>query len=120
MWKRNKFIGKKRNRYTITYDILRSVLRGRRQRTKIMYDSNLSWVPLSELLKRLVDCGLLKVKLKKVDDYIRPLYFITEKGVEFVKMYEKLAKMLIKNWNKKVARRRSNRNRNRRRFLFED
>ena len=63
---------KKRTRYQIIYDILSATADGEKK-TKIMYNSNLSYSGTNKYLKELIENGLLEER--------NNLYFLTEKGL---------------------------------------
>lgn len=81
----------KRSRLEICVDILQTVSRGCHKPTRIMYKSNLSWIPLCEVLDFLTSQGALEVKKigKKRE------YYITSKGREILEYYEQLKRMLM-------------------------
>ncbi len=68
-------------------EILSVVMNGFGKPTQIMYKSNISWVVLQSQLNAFVAGGLLDV----VAYGSRRRYVITDKGIEMVKAYEKVA-----------------------------
>ena len=80
----------KRSRLEIYVDVLQVIDGGCNRPTRIMYKSNLSWIPLHEVLNFLTAQGALKVK----ETGRKREYYITEKGKEILKYYEQLIRML--------------------------
>ena len=68
-------------------EILKVVMSGFGKPTQIMYKSNISWVVLQSQLNAFVAGGLLNV----VTYGSRRRYAITQKGIEMVKSYERVA-----------------------------
>lgn len=68
-------------------EILKVVMSGFGKPTQIMYKSNISWVVLQAQLDTFVAGGFLNV----VSYGSRRRYAITDKGIEMVKAYEKVA-----------------------------
>ena len=81
----------RRSRLEICIDVLQIVNRGCHKPTRIMYKSNLSWIPLCEVLSFLINQGALRVKEKGK----KKEYYVTEKGKEILKYYEQLKSMLM-------------------------
>ena len=81
----------RRSKLEIYMDVLRIISKGCHKPTRIMYRSNLSWNPLCEVMDFLVNQGVVRVKKsgKKKE------YYLTEKGREILKYYEKLTLMLM-------------------------
>ncbi|MCS7387073.1 MAG: hypothetical protein NDF55_10190 [archaeon GB-1867-005] len=81
----------RRSKLEIYMDVLRIISKGCHKPTRIMYRSNLSWNPLCEVMDFLVNQGVVRVKKsgKKKE------YYLTEKGREILKYYEKLKLMLM-------------------------
>jgi len=80
----------KRSRLEIYVDVLQVIDGGCHKPTSIMYKSNLSWIPLREVLNSLTSQGAVTVK----NTGRRREYYITEKGKEILKYYEQLIRML--------------------------
>lgn len=80
----------KRSRFQIFVDVLRVIAEGEYKRTRIMYKSNLSWIPLVRILDRMIELGLIEER-KKENRYC---YFITEKGKNFLKTVDSIKKAL--------------------------
>lgn len=80
----------KRSRLEICIDILKIMKKGVRKPTRIMYSSNISWIPLLEILKFLKEQGAISVNNigKKKE------YHITDKGREILKYYEQFKAIL--------------------------
>ena len=81
----------RRSRLEICIDVLQIVNRGCHKPTRIMYKSNLSWIPLCEVLNFLISQGALMMKEKGK----KKEYYVTEKGKEILKYYEQLKSMLM-------------------------
>ena len=80
----------KRSRLEICVEVLQVINGGCHKPTSIMYKSNLSWIPLREVLNSLTSQGAVTVK----NTGRRREYYITEKGKEILKYYEQLIRML--------------------------
>ena len=81
----------KRSKLEICVEVLQNINRGVHKPTRIMYKSNLSWIPLCEVLNFLTNQGAIMVKTlgKKRE------YYITERGKEILGYYEQLRSMLM-------------------------
>jgi len=75
---------RRRSRYDIIAEILSAARDGARP-THIMYKSNLSFRQQRKYLNRLLDAGLIAVKVKSP-----PVYKTTELGEEWLKNYRKV------------------------------
>ena len=75
----------------ICVEVLQIINKGFRKPTRIMYKSNLSWVPLCEVLSFLANQGA--VRIKKIGK--KREYYITERGKEILGYYEQLRSMLM-------------------------
>jgi predicted transcriptional regulator len=82
----------KRSKLELYFDVLESINKGTHKPTRIMYDTNLSWNTLNEVLGPLVDNEFLR---KEVYNSSKKRYFITDKGVEALEYYEKSVEDLI-------------------------
>ncbi len=82
---------KKRSRLEIYVETLRWIRSGVNKPTNIMYKSNLSWIPLKEILGSLVNQDLIRV----VDNKNKRTYEITEKGRSVLKYFERAEELLI-------------------------
>ena len=80
----------KRSRLEIYLDVLEKVSRGVSRPTNIMYKCNLSWRPLQEVLKSLIEKGLIE----EIEHRNHKYYTITEKGKGILIYLEKLILML--------------------------
>ena len=81
----------RRSRLEICINVLQIVNKGCHKPTRIMYKSNLSWIPLCEVLSFLMKQGALRMKERGK----KREYYITEKGKEILKYYEQLRSMLM-------------------------
>ena len=71
----------RRSRFEIYANILSVVRSGISQPTRIMYTTNLSWLPLNQILAQLVSQGLLEeYKDEGKDNRTKVTYRITPKG----------------------------------------
>jgi predicted transcriptional regulator len=77
----------RRSLLQVRMEILKVVNNGFGKPTQIMYKSNISWVVLQSQLKAFVAGGLLNMAAYGS----RRRYSITEKGIEMVKAYDKVA-----------------------------
>ena len=80
------FAGKEpsyRLKQELIYKILMAA-RAPKTRTKILYESMISWEQCNEFLKELINEGLLKY------DPFNSAYVTTVKGLKFIQQYEKL------------------------------
>lgn len=77
----------RRTRFDIIVDILTCLLNGGKNKTKIVYGANLNFRLVEKYLEILIEKGL--VEEENVDG--KTLYHVTEKGLELVKIYRKLA-----------------------------
>jgi len=80
----------KRSRLEMYLDVLEKISQGVSKPTNIMYRCNLSWCPLQEILRSLIEKGLIE-EIKKHD---RKYYVITKKGKEILIYLGKLIRML--------------------------
>ncbi len=81
---------KYRSRIQIMADILKVIEdRGKARFTHILYGANLSYDRLKKYLKELIDRGLIREETIENVTY----YYLTEKGVKFLKEYEKIRKL---------------------------
>jgi predicted transcriptional regulator len=91
----------RRSRFEIYVDILNEIMDGVKKPTKIMYGANLSYKPLKEILRSMLDQGLiLEMEGPKKDKRTKVTYELTTKGVNVVRYFSK-AKSLIEISNPK-------------------
>jgi predicted transcriptional regulator len=91
----------RRSRFEIYVDVLIEIMNGAKKPTKIMYGANLSYKPLKNIIKSLLDQGLLEEDPKKIKDKrTKVIYRLTQKGVNVVRYYSK-AKDLVEISNPK-------------------
>lgn len=80
---------KYRSRIQIMADILKVIQDRRKARlTHILYGANLSYERLKKYLNELIQKGLVKEEKEDNVNY----YIITQRGIEFLKAYEKIKK----------------------------
>ena len=87
---------RRRSRLQIVVDVLRIIDGGCRKPTRIMYKSNLSGRPLTRILDRLVNDGLVKIEEIKHGRYMHSRYTITSRGKRVLEAYRDLGALL--NW----------------------
>ncbi len=91
----------RRSRFEIYVDILNEIMDGVSKPTKIMYAANLSYKPLKEILRSMLDQGLImEIAGSKKDKRTKVTYELTTKGVNVVRYFSK-AKSLIEISNPK-------------------
>jgi len=81
-------MSKRRSRLEIALDILSAVMEGVDKPTRIMYAAKLSWRPTQRILSRLVEQGLLEVRMNTESRQSFKRYVITEKGVNLLDYFE--------------------------------
>ena len=85
----------RRSRFEIYVDVLTEIMNGVKKPTKIMYGANLSYKPLQDILKSLLDQGLIEEEEGRIrDKRTKVKYRLTSKGLNVVKYYSK-AKDLV-------------------------
>ena len=81
----------KRSRLELCIAVLQATASGKQRPVPIMYSSNLSWIPLQEILAFLVDHGFI---VKHIVGR-RKLYEITEKGLQVLGHYNMIQAMFL-------------------------
>ncbi|RJS83150.1 hypothetical protein CW706_06280 [Candidatus Bathyarchaeota archaeon] len=76
----------KRSRLEIYFDVLEKINRGVSRPTNIMYRCNLSWRPLQEILRFLMERDLIK----EIRQNNHKCYVLTEKGRNVLSGLEKI------------------------------
>jgi len=85
----------RRSRFEIYIDVLSEIKNGSNKPTQVMYGANLSWRPLQEILKSLLNQGLISEIGEDIRDKRTKVQFqLTPKGENVVRYYSK-AKSLI-------------------------
>ena len=74
--------------------ILSSVMNGVDKPTRIMYATNMSWAPTQKMLSRLVEQGLIEVRMNTESRQSKRRYVITDKGVNVFYYFEKVKDIL--------------------------
>jgi len=82
---------KKRSRLEIYIETLKWIRSGINKPTNIMYKSNLSWIPLKNILDFLVKQDLIQV----AENANKRTYEITEKGRNVLRYFEKAEELLV-------------------------
>ena len=81
---------RKRSKLEISLEILRAVNRGENKPTRIMYRTNLSWIPLKQIFESLITQGLMEeIELSK-----RKEYAITQKGKKVLTYFEGMTRLI--------------------------
>ncbi|MCX6649582.1 MAG: helix-turn-helix transcriptional regulator [Candidatus Bathyarchaeota archaeon] len=87
----------RRSKLEIYIDILKEINNGVIIPTKIMYGANLSWKPLQQILKSLVNQELIEEFISENGDKrTKKAYNLTEKGINVLRYFNK-AKELVEN-----------------------
>ncbi|HEX9913871.1 MAG TPA: winged helix-turn-helix domain-containing protein [Candidatus Bathyarchaeia archaeon] len=85
----------RRSRFEIYIDVLSEIKNGSNKPTQVMYGANLSWRPLQEILKSLVNQGLISEIGEDIKDRRTKVQFqLTPKGENVIRYYTK-AKNLV-------------------------
>lgn len=85
----------RRSRFEIYIDVLSEIKNGSNKPTQVMYGANLSWRPLQEILKSLVNQGLISEIGEDIRDRRTKVQFqLTPKGENVIRYYTK-AKNLV-------------------------
>ncbi|MEM2110803.1 MAG: DUF4364 family protein [Candidatus Bathyarchaeia archaeon] len=80
----------KRSKLEISIEILRAINKGEYKPTRIMYRTNLSWIPLKQIFESLIAQGLIKEE----EFNKRKEYIITPKGKKVLKYFEGMTKLI--------------------------
>jgi predicted transcriptional regulator len=78
----------RRSKLDIQLEALKAVRRGVDKPTRIMYATNMSYVPMKKTLDNLVNRGLLSVISNMVGNRSKRRYEITEKGTSVLHYFE--------------------------------
>lgn len=79
----------RRSRFEIYMDIMTALTDGPKNPTRLMYTTNLSWAPLQECLKALINQGLVA---EAGQNSSRKSYTLTQKGGEIISRYKDFMK----------------------------
>ena len=80
----------RRSKFEIYVDVLIEIKKGSQKPTKIMYGANLSWKPLQNILKSLVQQNLItEIEGTKKDKRTKSRYNLTNKGENVVRYFIK-------------------------------
>jgi predicted transcriptional regulator len=86
----------RRSKLEIYVDILEKINMGVIKPTRIMYEANLSWKPLQQILKSLISQELIiECTTEDKDKRTKKAYQLTEKGINVLRYFNK-AKELVK------------------------
>ena len=80
----------KRSKFEIYLEILTIMSKEETKPTRIMYETNLSWVPFQEYLKHLIDQN----NIKEIENNKRKEYLITDKGIKAIKYFEEIIQLI--------------------------
>ena len=84
----------RRSRLKITLTVLSAVSDGEEKPTKIMYATNLSWVPTQRMLSDMVEQGLLIRREYPERKRSKTRYSISEKGLRILRYFEKAEEVI--------------------------
>jgi predicted transcriptional regulator len=85
----------RRSKFEIYVDIISQIKSGVVIPTKIMYNANLSWKPLKEILHTLCNQGLIEELLTDDSDKrTKKCYKVTEKGENVLRYFNKARYLL--------------------------
>jgi predicted transcriptional regulator len=88
----------RRSRLEVYLDILMVLSGGPMSPTKLMYSTNLSWKPLNQCVKNLLEQGIIiQIQAKSANpanERRRRLYTLTLKGNDILKRYQEFMKDL--------------------------
>ncbi len=84
----------RRAKVEIYLEVLASIHSGEPRPTRIMYATNLSWKPLTQVLTSLEREGLIRSIEEGKDGRSKNLYCITEKGESVLHYFEKTKNLL--------------------------
>ena len=87
-------MSKRRTRLEIVLSILLAVMDGVDKPTRIMYAANMSWRPTQRILSRLVEQGLLEVRMNTESRQSKKRYVITEKGANVLDYFDRAREIL--------------------------
>jgi len=79
----------RRSRFEIYMDIMTALTEGPKNPTRLMYTTNLSWAPLQECLKALINQGLVQ---ESGHNSSRKSYALTQKGNDIIGRYRDFMK----------------------------
>ena len=85
----------KRSKQEIYQQILRTIKNGVVKPTRIMYDSNLSWKPIKEMLQSFEEQGLIENRFQGYDKRGRKQYYITQKGENFLFYLDQIEGLMV-------------------------
>jgi len=84
-------MSRRRSRLEIILIILAAIRKGVDKPTRIMYAANMSWRPSQRMLSRMMEQGLVEVRISPRS---RRRYVITEKGINMIDYFEKANEIL--------------------------
>jgi predicted transcriptional regulator len=85
----------RRSRLELHADILAAIQGGVNKPTRIMYNTGLAWMSLTQLLQSLEDQGLVEVSFSSGSDKNgRKTYSVTEKGSRFLAYFNKVKDLM--------------------------
>ena len=86
---------RRRSKLEVYLDVLWIIKKGTKKPTRIMYEANLSWKPLQNTLKSLINEGLIKefIPKKLRDKRTNVCYMLTQKGENVLKYFNQAKKL---------------------------
>ena len=94
----------RRSRLELHADILAAIQGGVNKPTRIMYNTGLAWMSLTQLLQSLEDQGLVEVSFSSVSDKNgRKTYIVTEKGSQFLAYFNKVKDLMESDINPSIV-----------------
>ena len=81
---------RKRSKLEISLEVLRAIDKGQDKPTRIMYITNLSWIPLKKIFESLISQGLME----ETEIGRRRKYTITAKGKKVLRYFEGMTKLI--------------------------
>ncbi len=87
-------MSKRRSKLEIILDILSAVMDGVDKPTRIMFSAKMSWRPTQRILSRLVEQGLLEVRMNTESRQSKKRYVITEKGANVLDYFDRAREIL--------------------------
>jgi predicted transcriptional regulator len=85
----------RRSRLELHADILAAIQGGVNKPTRIMYNTGLAWMSLTQLLQSLENQGLVEVSFPSGSDKnARKTYSVTEKGLWFLEYFNKVKDLM--------------------------
>ena len=84
----------RRTRLEILLSVLRAIKDGENKPTRIMYATNMSWIPTKKVLEKLVERGYIDVTEEPSGRRSKKRYEISEKGVKVLRYFNGAQELL--------------------------